>query len=400
MSFAKINIYRALKTHFYKFFIFILLLADAAALSAQQNNVRMVPSGRNAEKYISSESLRREVEFLSAPSFGGRASGTRGATEAAFWISRHYASIGLMPFDGSWSRSFRLPAESGTSGTGATRGMRGTGGTDGTDGTGGTGGMHGTDGTHETDGGSALKNDDEGCRGAVGRNIIGFLPGKSTSGKDKYVIIAAHYDSHGVIDGNLYPGADSNASGVVAMLNLAVMFGKMKELGRDYGKNLIFVATDAKERNSAGAEALMAEIRSGSLRNPSSGEAITMDKIYATVVLDIIGSTLEPIHKGRNDFLIMLSGGQFTFDLTRANEGPGLGLDIATNYYGSQSFTEMFHRRFGDQKVFTQNGLTCAVFTSGITMLTNKTSDTAGTLDYEILRKRIFLIFHWLEKIL
>ena len=388
MSFAKINIYRALKTHFYKFFIFILLLADAAALSAQQNSVRMVPSGRNAEKYISSESLRREVEFLSAPSFGGRASGTRGATEAAFWISRHYASIGLMPFDGSWSRSFRLPAE---------------GGTDGIHGTGGTGGMRGTDGMHGTggtEGGSALKNDDEGCRGAVGRNIIGFLPGKNTSGKDKYVIIAAHYDSHGVIDGNLYPGADSNASGVVAMLNLAVMFGKMKELGRDYGKNLIFVATDAKERNSAGAEALMAEIRSGSLRNPSSGEAITMDKIYATVVLDIIGSTLEPIHKGRNDFLIMLSGGQFTFDLTRANEGPGLGLDIATNYYGSQSFTEMFHRRFGDQKVFTQNGLTCAVFTSGITMLTNKTSDTAGTLDYEILRKRIFLIFHWLEKIL
>lgn len=388
MSFAKINIYRALKTHFYKFFIFILLLADAAALSAQQNSVRMVPSGRNAEKYISSESLRREVEFLSAPSFGGRASGTRGATEAAFWISRHYASIGLMPFDGSWSRSFRLPAEGGTDGTG------------GTGGTGGTDGMHGTGGTGGTDGGSALKNDDEGCRGAVGRNIIGFLPGKNTSGKDKYVIIAAHYDSHGVIDGNLYPGADSNASGVVAMLNLAVMFGKMKELGRDYGKNLIFVATDAKERNSAGAEALMAEIRSGSLRNPSSGEAITMDKIYATVVLDIIGSTLEPIHKGRNDFLIMLSGGQFTFDLTRANEGPGLGLDIATNYYGSQSFTEMFHRRFGDQKVFTQNGLTCAVFTSGITMLTNKTSDTAGTLDYEILRKRIFLIFHWLEKIL
>lgn len=385
MSFAKINIYRALKTHFYKFFIFILLLADAAALSAQQNSVRMVPSGRNAEKYISSESLRREVEFLSAPSFGGRASGTRGAAEAAFWISRHYASIGLMPFDGSWSRSFRLPAEGGTDG------MHGTRGTDGTGGTGGTGG---------TSGGSALKNDDEGCGGAVGRNIIGFLPGKNTSGKDKYVIIAAHYDSHGVIDGNLYPGADSNASGVVAMLNLAVMFGKMKELGRDYGKNLIFVATDAKERNSAGAEALMAEIRSGSLRNPSSGEAITMDKIYATVVLDIIGSTLEPIHKGRNDFLIMLSGGQFTFDLTRANEGPGLGLDIATNYYGSQSFTEMFHRRFGDQKVFTQNGLTCAVFTSGITMLTNKTSDTAGTLDYEILRKRIFLIFHWLEKIL
>ena len=77
-----------------------------------------------------------------------------------------------------------------------------------------------------------------------------------------------------------------------------------------------------------------------------------------------------------------------------------MGLDISTNYYGSKSFTEMFHSRFCDQKIFVQNGLVCAVFTSGITMLTNKVTDTADTLDYEVLRKRIFLIFHWLEKIL
>ncbi len=129
-------------------------------------------------------------------------------------------------------------------------------------------------------------------------------------------------------------------------------------------------------------------------------ETITMDRIRSTVVLDILGSTLEPIHKDRKDFLIMLSDGQYTFDLTRANEGQGMGLDISTNYYGSKSFTEMFHSRFGDQKIFVQNGLVCAVFTSGITMLTNKVTDTADTLDYEVLRKRIFLIFHWLEKIL
>ena len=77
-------------------------------------------------------------------------------------------------------------------GTGGMRGTGGTGGTHGTDGTDGMRGTDGTGGTSGTGGGSALKNDDEGCRGAVGRNIIGFLPGKNTSGKDKYVIIAAH----------------------------------------------------------------------------------------------------------------------------------------------------------------------------------------------------------------
>lgn len=345
MSFAKINIYRALKTLLSKIFTFILLTAAAGELSAQQPGTKMIPSGKNAEKVVSAENLRMQVEFLTDTTFKGRATGTIGAAEAALWISRRYANAGLIPFDGTWSRSF-------------------------------------------------LVGD------AVGRNIVGFLPGKRGKAKEMYTIIAAHYDSHGIIDGKLYPGADSNASGVAAMISIAEMFEKMKLLGRSYGKNLIFVATDAKEKNSAGAEALIDDIRNGRLKDPVDGQTITMDKIHSTVVLDIIGSTLEPIHKDRKDFLIMLSGGQYTFDLLRANEVDGLRLDIATNYYGSKSFTEMFHSRFGDQKIFVQNGLTCAVFTSGITMLTNKVSDTADTLDYDILRKRIFLIFHWLEKIL
>lgn len=345
LSFAKINIYRALKTFSHKFFIFLLLSTLSTELGAQRAAVKMIPSGTNAEKVVSSESLRMQVEFLTDSIFKGRATGTRGATEAAFWISRRFRDAGLMPIDGSWSRSFKV-------------------------------------------------------EGLVGRNIIGFLPGQRSGGKEMYTVISAHYDSHGIIDGNLYPGADNNASGVAAMLSLVDMFNKMKQLGRSYRKNVIFVATDAKERNSAGAEALMDDIRNGRLKDPVSGEPITMDRIHSVVVPDIIGSVLAPVHKDRNDYLIMLSGGQFTFDLTRANEGKGLGLDIATNYYGSKSFTEMFHSRYGDQRVYVQNGLTCIVFTSGITMLTNKVTDTAETLDYDILRKRIFLIFHWLEKIL
>ena len=323
----------------------MLLAVTAGELFAQQSGARMIPSGKNAEKVISAENLRMQVEFLTDSTFKGRATGTIGATEAAFWIARHYEKAGLIPFDGSWSRSFKV-------------------------------------------------------EGLVGRNMLGFLPGRKGASKETYVIVSAHYDSHGMIGGKFYPGADSNASGVSALISLTEMFRRMKELGRDYGKNIIFVATDGRERNSAGAEALMEEIRDGKLRNPVSGETITMDRIHSTIALDILGSTLAPIHKDRSDYLIMLSGGQYTFDLSRANEGSGPGLDIATSYYGSKSFTEMFHSRFGDQRVYVQNGLTCIVFTSGITMLTNKVTDTADTLDYEILRKRIFLIFHWLEKIL
>ena len=50
--------------------------------------------------------------------------------------------------------------------------------------------------------------------------------------------------------------------------------------------------------------------------------------------------------------------------------------------------------------MFIDNKIPAVLFTSGITMNTNRTRDTAETLDYEVFKKRIYLIFDWLEKML
>lgn len=305
----------------------------------------MIPSGRNAERIITVEKLHRSIEYLTDTLFRGRETGTRGSAEAAFWIVRKFKGAGLMPVNGLWSQSF-------------TAGSR------------------------------------------TGHNIIGFMPGKRSSAKEMYTIVTAHYDSHGMIDGKLYPGADSNASGVVAMTSIADMFARMKELGRSYPKNMIFVATDAREKNSLGAEAFMDALDSGIFKDPVSKETITKDKVAAVVVLDILGSSLEPMNKGRKDYLLMLSDGLYRSDLQLANAGKDMGLDIGFNYYGSEKFTEMFLKRIGDQKVFAENDMPVVMFTSGITMKTNKVTDDADSLNYEMFRKRILLIFHWFEKML
>jgi hypothetical protein len=76
-----------------------------------------------------------------------------------------------------------------------------------------------------------------------------------------------------------------------------------------------------------------------------------------------------------------------------------IDMEIDLTYYGSKNFTRMFYR-LSDQRVFVDNGIPAVFFTSGITMNTNKTRDDAQTIDTEILRKRIFLMYHWLEKML
>lgn len=310
---------------------------------AQKLEQRMVASGKNAEQVVTEERLRSQVLNLSDSLGSGRECGTKGANETAFWISGRFAGNGLLPVGGDFTHSFKVGDK-------------------------------------------------------IGRNIVGFLPGKRNYDKETYTIIAANYDSRGVIDGKLYPGADSNASGVVAMLSLSDMFKKMVELGRVYGRNIIFVALDAKEKNSAGAAHLWEEIQAGRFADPVSGETILPRRIHSFVSLDIVGSSLEPIHPGRKDYLIMMSGRQFIDDLRSANKD--FGLDLGFDYYGSSRFTDLFYSKIGGQSVFVENDIISVVFTSGITLTTNKTTDTAKTLNYEVFRDRIFLIFHWLTKIL
>ena len=40
------------------------------------------------------------------------------------------------------------------------------------------------------------------------------------------------------------------------------------------------------------------------------------------------------------------------------------------------------------------------MFTSGITMDTNRESDTEDKINYDVLVKRTELIFHWIEQLL
>ena len=334
-----------MKTKSRHFFSYIILFAACGVLQAQTSTPKMIPSGKNAERIISVDKLQGKVEFLCDTLFRGRATGTTGANEAAFWIARQFREAGLMKMSGKWSMSF-------------------------------------------------------GVGDKVGHNIIGFMPGKRSGLRESYVLVTAHYDSHGMIDDTVYPGADSNASGVVAMVSVADMFARMKELGRSYGQNMIFVAFDARERNSQGAEAFWRDVVEGKLKDPVSGETITPSKISCAVVLDILGSTLSPLRRGRKDYLIMLSDGRHRYELARANDTDGLHMDLGFDYYGSEGFTEMFHSKIGDQGVFSRAGVDCVVFTSGITMKTNKIEDNALSLNYNIFKKRIFLIFHWLEKTL
>ena len=317
----------------------------SVSVPAAAQGVRYTISPKNAETVLETENIRATVEYLSSPSLGGRACGSDGARQAAVWLENQFMDLHLEPLSGAWMHGFR---------------------------------------TSE----------------AFARNIIGLIPGSATPAR--YVVVMAHFDNLGSLGGNLYPGADSNASGVACLLELSRMFFHMKECRKTYGSGIIFAALDGKEKDLAGASDLWRLIQQGKLKDPITGGSIAPEQITLAVNLDQLGSALAPLTKGNPHYLMMLSDEGFSrrSTLESVNRDLNIGLELGYDYYGSKDFTQLFFRRISDQRVFLENGIPAVMFTSGITLNNNKVTDTPDTLDYPLMRKRIQLIFYWLDKVL
>ncbi|MGZ9113596.1 MAG: M28 family peptidase [Brevundimonas sp.] len=81
-----------------------------------------------------------------------------------------------------------------------------------------------------------------------GVNVIGLIPGTRVT--DRYIVVTAHYDHVGTnAEGQVFNGADDNASGVATMLALAA---ELKRQAPDH--SVLIVALDGEEHGLLGAK--------------------------------------------------------------------------------------------------------------------------------------------------
>jgi Zn-dependent M28 family amino/carboxypeptidase len=85
-----------------------------------------------------------------------------------------------------------------------------------------------------------------------GTNLVGVIRG--TRDPDRYIVLTAHYDHIGVRNGEVFNGADDNASGVAALLAAAAYFTRTTP-----EHSLLIAVLDAEESGSRGARALMSD---------------------------------------------------------------------------------------------------------------------------------------------
>lgn len=173
-----------------------VLVAAAALL--------LTPGGVLAEPDVDAGRLMADLEALAHDDMQGRGLGQPGGLRAREYVVRGFAESGLTPagVDG-WLQPFTARA---------TRRR---------------------------------------TKPAAAANVVGRLDGAEVN--DRCLVVTAHYDHEGVRDGQIYNGADDNASGVAALFELARLFAAAPAR-----HCLLFVAMDAEEAGLLGAEAFVA----------------------------------------------------------------------------------------------------------------------------------------------
>lgn len=143
--------------------------------------------------------VRRLLEVLAADSLEGRRTGEPGAEKAARYIAEQMRAVGLSPLGDSGSFLQRMPL-----------GM--------------APGRNGRPRVALLDSWAAQDTVAAADR-RIGYNVIGVIPGSDPALRDEVVLVDAHYDHIGVgapVNGDsIYNGADDDASGVVAVLEIA-----------------------------------------------------------------------------------------------------------------------------------------------------------------------------------
>ena len=214
-------------------------------------------------------------------------------------------------------------------------------------------------------------------------NVVGIIPG--TDLKDEYVVISAHYDHVGIIDGKIHYGADDDGSGTVGIMEIAEAFMKAKKEGKGPRRSIVILAVSGEEKGLLGSEYC------------SNHPLFPMEKTTVNLNIDMIGRS-DPDRKAGDstNYVYVVGDDKVSSDLKPISEGQNkkyTKMELDYKYNDPNDPNRIYYR--SDHYNFAKNGVPIIFYYDGMLRPDyHKPTDTPDKINYELLRKRAQLVFY------
>ncbi|MBL8979906.1 MAG: M28 family peptidase [Gemmatimonadetes bacterium] len=272
-----------------------------------------------AQSTADAVALLNDVRYLSDDRLGGRLIGASGADSAAEYLARRFRQAGLRPSPSGWFQPFTVAPDAPAA-------------------------------AHT------------GIGGAVGKNVVGVLPGRDPALRNEIVVVGAHYDhlgpgTFGALDpdsaGRVHNGADDNASGTSALIHIA-----RKLASAPPARTVVFLAFSGEEEGLLGSDYYV--------KNP----LFSLARTYAMVNMDMVGRLRDNrlLVYGTataQEFPALLDSLNTLARFDLRGSGDGWGRSDQSSFYGAGKpvlhlFTDLhedYHRTTDDWEKINADGL-------------------------------------------
>jgi Zn-dependent M28 family amino/carboxypeptidase len=319
----------------------ILLIASLAFLwSCKSNktlssaeltsNSKLITSYANT---INEADIKKHVFTLASDEFEGRRTGEKGQKMAAEYLANEYKSYGLKGNHLTGDYFQNVPLE-------------------------------------------ALKNKSE----HPSENVIGFIEGIEKP--EEIVVISSHYDHEGIKNGEIYNGADDNASGTTAVIEIAQAFSEAKKAGYGPKRSLLFINFTGEEKGLLGSAYYV------------SNSTYPLENITAALNIDMIGR-IGKDKPGDTNYLYIIGADRLSSELHLINEDANQKyskLDLDYTYNAIDDKNRFYYR--SDHYNFAKHNIPIIFYFNGVHKDYHKPTDTPDKINIELLTRRARLIFY------
>jgi Zn-dependent M28 family amino/carboxypeptidase len=214
-----------------------------------------------------------------------------------------------------------------------------------------------------------------------GENVLGYIEGTDPLIKNELIIISAHYDHLGKRDKDIFFGADDNASGTSAVLEIAQAMAMAKEKGDGPRRSVLCMLVTGEEKGLLGSQYY------------SQFPIFPLANTVADVNIDMIGR-MDTLHKQPN-YTYVIGSDRLSTELHQINEAANqqyTHLDLDYTYNRDDDPNRFYYR--SDHYNFAKNGIPSIFYFSGVHADYHRPTDTPDKIMYDKARTIAQLAFY------
>ncbi|MAO01309.1 MAG: peptidase M28, partial [Flavobacteriales bacterium] len=191
----------------------------------------------------------------------------------------------------------------------------------------------------------------------------------------------AHYDHLGKKDSLIFNGADDNASGTAAIMEIAQAFMIAKKEGKGPRRSVLIIAFSGEEKGLLGSKYY------------TNKPVFPLEKTIANLNIDMIGR-LDEFHKEDSNYVYLIGADRLSQELHDISEQVNekhIKLELDYRYNKEDDPNRYYYR--SDHYNFAKNNIPVIFYFNGVHEDYHKATDTLEKIDYYKIERITKLIF-------